>query len=536
MYRILIADDEGIAIDSLTFIIHKAYGSKCELRSAKTGRGVIETAESFRPDIAVMDIQMPGIGGIEAMKEIRRFCPDTVFIVLTAYDKFDYAKEAIELGVYKYLTKPLDRDVFVDTMNGAMAQIDREKERRSNTLRTWEKLETVIPLIESGLVCSLLLQESYGPEIDQYRSLLDIRESSGFMLLIECGESEEAAGSASPAPMANPIGTGIRIQNCCTRIREIVKDYSLRSVVGQIMANKIPVFIPHSAGEPDYSERVRFIEQLRQMIQQLEDKTGARFRIGIGTVKPIGEMRSSYQEALRSLHSGTEAVSHADDLPVACEYEKNYPIELENTLFDQLRRGLIAEAEESAERFFAWMQSTHAGQENSIRLKALEFVLWGEHLAFEDGGMGLYRFTDRQDYLDIARSSPPDELRRWFVEKLTEAAAKIAGKTSDRTGSLVGRAKDYIDAHYHCDISLDDVSRELDISPYYFSKLFKEGAGLTFIEYLTTLRMNRAKELLSDPAASIRDVGQAVGYQDPNYFSRLFKRQTGQTPSEFRGQ
>ena len=102
MYKIMLADDEGIVIDSLKFIIEKEFKDICEVQYAKTGRSVIELAESFRPDIAVMDIQMPGINGIDAMKEIRRTNNHTVFIVMSAYDKFDYAKEAIKLGVMEY--------------------------------------------------------------------------------------------------------------------------------------------------------------------------------------------------------------------------------------------------------------------------------------------------------------------------------------------------------------------------------------------------------------------------------------------------
>ena len=99
MYRIMLADDEGIVIDSLRFIIEKEFGAECEIATAKTGRSVIELAESFRPDIAIMDIQMPGINGIDAMREIRRTNSSVIFIVMSAYDKFDYAQEAIKLGV-----------------------------------------------------------------------------------------------------------------------------------------------------------------------------------------------------------------------------------------------------------------------------------------------------------------------------------------------------------------------------------------------------------------------------------------------------
>ena len=96
MYKIMLADDEGIVIDSLKFIIEKEFGDICTVEYAKTGRSVIELAESFRPDIAIMDIQMPGINGIDAMKEIRQTNTNTVFIVMSAYDKFDYAKEAFK--------------------------------------------------------------------------------------------------------------------------------------------------------------------------------------------------------------------------------------------------------------------------------------------------------------------------------------------------------------------------------------------------------------------------------------------------------
>ena len=139
MYRIMLADDEGIVIDSLKFIIEKEFGELCEIRYAKTGRSVIELAENFRPDIAVMDIQMPGINGIEAMKEIRKTNRSTVFIVISAYDKFDYAQEAISLGVLEYITKPMERKRLVSVLKRAMEKIDSEKENRKNELLIKEK-------------------------------------------------------------------------------------------------------------------------------------------------------------------------------------------------------------------------------------------------------------------------------------------------------------------------------------------------------------------------------------------------------------
>ena len=99
MYRILVADDEGIMLEAFKNVISSTFGDSCIVETAKTGRAVTEIAETFHPDIVFMDIHMPGINGIQAMREIRKFNTTALFYVVSAYDKFDYAKEAIDLGV-----------------------------------------------------------------------------------------------------------------------------------------------------------------------------------------------------------------------------------------------------------------------------------------------------------------------------------------------------------------------------------------------------------------------------------------------------
>lgn len=131
MYRVMLADDEGIVLDSLKMIIEKRFPHQCEIETAKTGRSVIELAESFRPNVAVMDIQMPGINGIDAIKEIKKSDPSIVFIVLSAYDKFDYAKEAINLGVMEYLNKPFSADIIEETLNKAFKLVDSRKKKEA---------------------------------------------------------------------------------------------------------------------------------------------------------------------------------------------------------------------------------------------------------------------------------------------------------------------------------------------------------------------------------------------------------------------
>ncbi|MCR5650834.1 MAG: helix-turn-helix domain-containing protein [Lachnospiraceae bacterium] len=421
MYKLLLADDEGIVTDSLRFIIEKKFPDKCEIEVAKTGRQVIEMAEVFRPDIAFMDIQMPGINGIEAMKELKKSNSSIVLIIMSAYDKFDYAREAINLNVLDYLNKPFNKEMIVDVLNRAMAKIDELREKRSNELLIMEKMESVIPMIESGFIYSILFQENYGNEADKYRTLLGIEKTQGYMMIIEArGENDKED--------TGPVGAGIRISPQYERIRELIKG-RLNCIVGPLLSNKIICFVSVKDDSQDLSESASFIEQAKKLTGDLSEKTGTEFRIGIGPARPLRSLYESYSLALEALSFSEGQVVHANDLP---------------------------------------------------------------------------------------------------------KGHRMSADPSKRTESTAEVAKRYIEENYVKDISLDDVAGYAEVSPYYLSRIFKEETGETFMEYLTSLRMKKAIELMKDPEYSIKDICSEVGYADPNYFSRIFKKSEGVTPTEYR--
>ncbi len=527
MYRIMLADDEGIVIDSLKYIIEKNFPGDIEIQSAKTGRSVIELAETFRPDIAFMDIQMPGINGIDAMREIRKTNSKTVFIVLSAYDKFDYAKEAINLGVLEYVNKPFDQEKIKDVLKAAMAEVDKERQMRKAELDIKERFETIIPIIENGLVQNLLFHEHFQEDINNYMSLLGIHEKFGYMIVIVSGK--EQIGNY----MRGAVPASIQTQTNYTDIRLIIQDF-FKCVTGSVMGNKIPVLVPYSKDELSYSDRSEIVEQARLLSHRLEERLKISFRIGIGSVRSISNMADSYSEALACLVNSTERVGHTEDVRVGCEYEENYPTKDEKELFAAIEAGNIQEAELQASRFFDWMQTGSGGSLSDIRLKVLEFVLWAERLAYSKGGH-VYKFKGRSEYLpEVCSMDNLTSLRMWFLKHIESAVIMINSNNLDPQSDAVAKAKDYIDSHYSQDLSLEDISRQTDISPYYFSKLFKNKTGVTFIDYLTNLRIDKAKELLKDPSRSMKEICSEVGYSDPNYFSRIFKKITGKTPTEYK--
>lgn len=527
MYRIMLADDEGIVLDSLQMIIRKHFPDQCQVETAKTGRDVIELAESFRPDIAFMDIQMPGINGIEAIREIQKSNPSVVFIIVSAYDKFDYAKEGINLGVLEYVNKPFSARTIREVLEKAMKAIDSKRKKRSDDLRIREKMETVTPIIENGFIYSIMFQEYFTEDIENYKQLLSMDSDYGCMLALVMGDDQMGNH------MTNAVGASVRTQMNYARVREMLKE-TWNCIVGSVISNKIPVFIPMKSGKMEYEERIGMIDVCRELARKLKRMTDISFRIGIGSVRKLSESMDSYEEALKALVSSTGSVAHVDDLPIQCRYDEEYPIDLERELFDCLRNGTREECERLAGRFFDWMLENYDEKNMSVRLKTLEFVLWAEHEAYSNGGL-TYHFSEREHYLpQIMDAERNSDLRPWFVERFGEAKQNMCTKKEEHENQLVVKAQNYIQDNFKKDLSLDEVSRQLDLSPYYFSKLFKEETGSNFVEYVTNLRINRAKELLAEDNCSMKEICAEVGYSDPNYFSRIFKKNTGVTPTEYR--
>lgn len=529
MYKVLLADDEGIVIEALTFILTKNFENEIMLESAKTGRSVIELAEHFRPDIVFMDIQMPGINGIEAMKEIQKSCPNTIFIILSAYERFDYAREAMGIGVLSYLNKPIEKNTIVEEMKKAMKEVDLLREKRSNDLMIREKLETIIPVIESGFIYSVLFQDNYAKDTERYLQLLGIMEKYGYMMVLKCGESQEGG------MLTNPVGTSVRVQSSYQEISAIIKEF-FKGIVGPMMANMILVYVPVTLDpeRDEYEERIEIIENVRKMVRKLGSRIDARFRVGIGSVTEVEKAGVSYMEAVNSFRASTGSVAHVKDLSLSVDYADDYPADTEEALFEAVKEGSEDKATQEMDRFFNWMINTNYDNMMDVKLKVLEFVLHAEYIGYHSGGM-VYRFESRHDYLKtIIDMTNYEELRTWFMTKVISVCRNIASKQEEQASNLIHQAKVYIDEHFDEELSLDEISRQINISPYYFSKLFKEEIGQSFIEYVTGIRMDTAKKLLSTTNKSMKEICAAIGYSDPNYFSRTFKKNVGVTPTEYK--
>ena len=284
----------------------------------------------------------------------------------------------------------------------------------------------------------------------------------------------------------------------------------------------------------EYGERTELIERSRVAVRQMRNATDIQYRIGIGGIKKLKNCFESYEEAMKALYATKGSVAHVDDLPIAVSYEDSYPVDLENGIFEKLSEGDVDGCLLESSKFFDWMSANFSDSIMDIRLKILEFVINAEHIMHDKGG-NRYEFKSRTDYLPTVMGTEDlGELKKWFLDKIVETAQKIENNRADKSESLIEKAENYIKQNYMKDISLDDISRYCNISSYYFSKLFKQETGENYVEYLSGVRIENAKKMLSDSEASIKEISYSVGFSDPNYFSRAFKKYEGVSPTEYK--
>lgn len=524
MYRILLADDEGIMLQSIHYIISQTFGESCEVQMAKTGTAAFEMTEEFHPDIIFMDIRMPGMSGIEVMREIRKTNSHVIIIMITAYDKFDYAKEALNLGAFEFITKPVMKDTVIEVLTKAMRKTDADRQSKMDNLKIREKLETVVPMIESGFISSIIMQENE-EELAYYQELLDIHEEFAFVELIRFGEKIE------DGVLTNQIGISMRAQKFYNDMREIIKGY-FPCIVGPVMGNRVVAVMLMEEYGSDYEERIRIIERTRGMVQSLEKQIDAKFRVGIGRNYPMNNLKDSYWEALHALSQTKNHITHYEDVLTSQELGSEYPDDLEKSLMQAMEHGEEVIACELADKLFEWMEVNYASDINCIRQKTLEIVMIEERTSLEHKD---YQAIPKSEYLPmIMQMQDAYSIRSWLKTKIHIFCGLIEKEELTRNVSVVEQAKQYLKEHYESDVSLDEVARQVNISPYYFSKLFKDEGGVNFIDYLTGIRIQKAKELLARQEYSMKEICVRCGYSDPNYFSRIFKKMENETPSEYR--
>ncbi|WP_328805567.1 AraC family transcriptional regulator [Paenibacillus apii] len=441
MYRLMIADDEALEREGLELIIRRAMPDTFRIIHAENGRTAIGLAEEQRPHIIFMDVNMPGIQGLEALKEIKSRMPDAKLVLVTAYDYFAYAKEAISLGVREYIVKPAKREDLIALLRKLMEELDQEKAKREEELEIRDRMSQLMPLAENELALLLMMNKAADEDSLQLSEWLDFPLDRGLGLVIAFNDD-----------------ANIGRQRAYSVIHSLVRTFG-SSISSSLIDSHIAVFlrVPPDMLEADFSEQsVEYGEKLRSHAEQ---HLGLSTAVGIGTIREGAEgLHESYFEAV-----------------------------------------------------FASTIVERSG--------------------------GVCRFGElKKEERDFNGGTPAAIDRAGQRSYVAAALQRIREEREQQTMGVLDKAKVYIGARFTEELSLEEVADHVHLNSFYFSKIFKQLTGETFIDYLTGLRIGKAKELIAAGEYSLKEICFLTGYKDPNYFSRVFKKVTGITPSEYRDQ
>lgn len=489
-----------------------------------------------KPDILITDIRMPFMDGLELCKLVKEELPNIKILILSGYDEFDYAKEAIRLGVTEYLLKPISSGKLLEALNGVSESIRREKEdkdlvhkymeeMRENTEH--EKQKFFEQMIAGNLSMADALETGKKYEMNlsagMYNLLLfrftlgEENRKSGELL----GEAEYAIeklterleyvfefqrgveGWAFLLMADNEEQMSERVKELSKDLEEIMKNYSTIAYFGGI-------------GQP-----VARLRELEESFREAERALAARFTMELNRIISVEDIRMA------------QNVDTLDDIEITSFGE----IEKTRTMLEKfLNNGAEDEIDEFVDVYI-----------NELPEENLKSVLMRQYIIM-DAYIVMMSFCEKIEGIEGEMQAQSEELKnsmktiqtleeiknyiRMLLKKIIGVRDTISGR---RYSDIIEIAKDQIRKTYMSDeISLNTIAAEVGMSPSYFSSIFSKEMGKTFVEYLTEIRMDRAKELLMCSSMKTSEIGYEVGYKDPHYFSYIFKKTQNCTPKEFR--
>ncbi|WP_170138800.1 response regulator transcription factor [Oceanobacillus chungangensis] len=468
--RILLAEDELIERKAMRKFIEENFPDIEVVAEAENGRKAIELAAKKSPDVMFMDIRMPGINGLEAIEKINTENPAIKFILVSAYDSFDYAKEAMRFGIKDYILKPGRKEEIVKAILRVQKEIEAEKMQQQERIQALglrnERFITELmhaPLQES----TLMMQKDLFPKIQ-----------SGCFFVVKHGAK-------------------LAVENS---LQSFEKETDSQFITHQVEDIIVVCFL---------ASTILQRSDISQVARRLQQKLGDAVYVGIGSPTALFvEMPKSYEEAYEAC------------MQLAADGKRQYGF-LTKGKFQQSDEDVITRIEaivekgqqEETSRLFQKYQDklTSADKEDLyIRLKngLISRNIAPPAISFSS----IKANQDWYTYLHLCSS----KMREYYQSK-----------------SFMEQAKKFIHTHSQEAITLENAAASVNLSASYFSNVFKQEFGMNFIEYLTMIRMQKAKGLIEENVYSLKEISFMVGYKDPNYFSRVFKKYYKESPKQF---
>ncbi|BCS80142.1 response regulator transcription factor [Anaerocellum diazotrophicum] len=506
MKKILICDDESTVIESISHILKKNFSEQMNIDEAYDGEEALQKLMFENYHVVFIDIQMPDMSGIEVMEEIRKVKKDPfpLFIIISAHDKFEYARKSVELGAFSYILKPYLVSDIVNITKKAFEEIDNILSKQKEEMERKRKIKAMQSLIENGFLFFILNNKLFSDfNLRQLEQFLDIQNIQYGIVAILKVEQENSLNNID---ILSELKT------------EIKSAFSNKCIVSFLSPSSLLCIF--SAESETYKEVLK--DKLKKIIKS---KTDSEIQIGLSN---LCNLYDDFEEAFLESYSNIihEDNEETTDLYVELEI-------MEKRLLNSLLKttNIIQKQQQISELVKKY---TLAYGINQARFKIILFVIQLLiEINIKENAKVIYSMEKfLKDVISIDNEVEIIQKTFEIIQIITSEAA-IQKKTYN-SSSIVSQALEYIKNNFKRNISLEEMSQVLNISPYYFSKIFKKSVGINFKEYLIKLKIEHAQKLLTETNMPIKEIAYEIGFDDPNYFIKAFKKYTGLTPASVR--
>lgn len=525
MFKLLITDDEFIEIQALKHIILNSSLPISEIKTANNGRDAIKIASSFTPDIIIMDIKMPGITGIDAASSIISLLPNCKIIFLSAYDYFDYAKNALQIGASDFLVKPVSNESLLNTLIHIINDIKAEITEKEQQLSIQSKFTQITNYFEYELINYLLLGKCEKSQINEYLSSFNIKYNYINCLIFEIDSS-----------LISQVGSSLRETMLKRKTIKILKEH-LNTISIKCLGNYNNDIIYMLLLSENNISNHTIIDLLSSTYQYINTNLFIKGRIIISpSFEDIMLIQDTFLKLKHFLFTNSDifsVVSYKEEL--ISSNSSNNNINNESKLIESILLCNKAKSFNLANEFITWLFAQKFSTE-TIRHHIYELLIFiNKSINLKLNEHNCYINLNSTNFMkQLTSLSTKAELCSYIYEQITFFIATLKQKELTSPNSIADKVCEYIDTNYMHNITLENMSSMVGLSSHYFSKIFKAEKDLTFSEYLCLIRIKESKKLLKNTNLTVSSIGLQVGYNDPNYFTRVFKRSESLTPKEYR--
>ncbi len=530
MLKVFLAEDEFVVREGIKNNIDWSAHGYNFCGEAGDGELAYSMIRKEMPDIVITDIKMPFMDGLTLSRMIKAEFPEIEIILLTGYEDFEYAKEAIKIGVASYLSKPISGDSLLKEIGVVARRIEERKQEQEIARKYREDMKERTELERQDFFQSLVTGDRTLPYLlEKGKELsVDLSALRYNIVILKVWSLKHEADEFS--------GSVLKVQE---GIADIAAQHGAELFELNLEGNAI---LFKGDGETAVADNIKScIEELRQLFSEYPN---IRYFGGVGqSVERITDIPTSFEWASRAfahqylssdsdfLFGSEEGLHSQKENVILSEID---PRHIDRRLVKEfLRRGEPSEVEFFLDEFLEGMGK------NAIRSTMLrQYISMDIYFCvadFIENDLGLSR-ADTQARIPAAELLADEKNTYDYLVDLISTAVDLRQENSrGRYRDVVSQVMAYIDAHYsEEELSLNTLAAHVNFSPNHLSAVFRQATGQTFIKYLTDYRLDKAKELLLTTSKKSNEIGLLVGYKDPHYFSYLFKKTQGMTTTQYR--